>query len=145
MQLVEKHQIKTSHNLYSLCDTLCFLGKNLYNAALYEYRQSFIAKDKKTLGWVDINKIFNTNNQHDYRQLPAKVSNAVLKHLGDNITSFWGLVSGKRIKRGLYVSKDGKKINADVNGAYNIMAKERPDLVRSNRISLSYSPKRIKL
>ena len=53
--------------------------------------------------------------------------------------------SGKRIKRGLYVSKDGKKINADVNGAYNIMAKERPDLVRSNRISLSYSPKRIKL
>lgn len=96
MQLVEKHQIKTSHSLYSLCDTLCFLGKNLYNAALYEYRQSFIAKDKKTLGWTDINKIFNTDNQHDYRQLPAKVSNAVLKRLGDNITSFWGLMKARK-------------------------------------------------
>lgn len=31
--------------------------------------------------------------------------------------------SGKRIKRGLYKSKDGLCINADVNGSYNIMRK----------------------
>ena len=30
---------------------------------------------------------------------------------------------GKRIKRGLYKSKDGKLINADINGSYNIMRK----------------------
>lgn len=34
--------------------------------------------------------------------------------------------SGKRIKRGLYQSKDGRLINADVNGAINIMRKAYP-------------------
>ena len=31
--------------------------------------------------------------------------------------------SGRRVKRGLYVSKNGNKLNADVNGAFNIMKK----------------------
>jgi len=31
--------------------------------------------------------------------------------------------SGKRVKRGLYKAKEGKLINADVNGAYNIARK----------------------
>lgn len=34
--------------------------------------------------------------------------------------------SGKRVKRGLYVSQNGTKINADVNGAYNLLRKETP-------------------
>lgn len=81
MRLVEKHQIRRNHNLYKLCDELCFKSKNLYNAALYEYRQSFIDKNRKNLTWVEINKLFNSNNQYDYRQLPAKVSNLVLKKI----------------------------------------------------------------
>ena len=35
--------------------------------------------------------------------------------------------SGKRIKRGLYRSKYGILINADINGAGNIIRKEYPD------------------
>ena len=35
--------------------------------------------------------------------------------------------SGKRIKRGLYKSKEGKIINADVNGLYNILRKAFPN------------------
>jgi len=35
--------------------------------------------------------------------------------------------SGKRVKRGLYRSKDGLLINADINGALNIIRKEYPD------------------
>jgi putative transposase len=34
--------------------------------------------------------------------------------------------SGKRVKRGLYRSKDKTLINADVNGAYNILRKSNP-------------------
>ncbi|MED4269298.1 transposase, partial [Geobacillus stearothermophilus] len=33
--------------------------------------------------------------------------------------------SGKRIKRGLYRTKSGKLINADVNGALNILKKSK--------------------
>jgi len=35
--------------------------------------------------------------------------------------------SGKRIKRGLYRAKDGRKINADINGSGNIIRKVAPD------------------
>ena len=33
---------------------------------------------------------------------------------------------GKREKRGLYRAKDGRRINADINGSYNILRKECP-------------------
>ena len=33
--------------------------------------------------------------------------------------------SGKRVKRGLYMSKNGRLINADVNGAANILRKSK--------------------
>ena len=34
---------------------------------------------------------------------------------------------GKRIKRGLFISSEGIKINADVNGSYNILIKSKPE------------------
>ena len=37
--------------------------------------------------------------------------------------------SGKRVKRGLYRVSDGRYINADVNGAYNILRKGKPDAI----------------
>ena len=33
---------------------------------------------------------------------------------------------GRRKKRGLFVASDGRKINADVNGAFNVMRKCKP-------------------
>src|SRR5205085_12144728 len=35
--------------------------------------------------------------------------------------------SGKREKRGLYRAKNGRRIHADINGAYNTLRKEFPD------------------
>ncbi len=35
--------------------------------------------------------------------------------------------SGKRVKRGLYRASNGRYINADINGAYNIIRKVAPD------------------
>ncbi len=35
--------------------------------------------------------------------------------------------SGKRVKRGLYSASSGREINADINGAYNIIRKVAPD------------------
>ena len=92
MNLTETHQIRPNHKLYSICDELCFKSKNLYNAALFEFRQSYFDKEVDTLTWQNLNRIFNQNNQFDYRELPSKVSNTVLKKLGNNISSFWSLV-----------------------------------------------------
>lgn len=96
MRLTEKHQIHKKHKLYSICDELCFNSKNLYNAALYEFRQSYIDKNRKELTWIDINNLFVQKQQVDYKRLQSKVANAVLKKLGNNITSFKGLLKAKK-------------------------------------------------
>lgn len=41
---------------------------------------------------------------------------------------------GKRVKRGLFMSSDGRLINADVNAAYNIMRKAIPDVIFADGI-----------
>jgi putative transposase len=42
--------------------------------------------------------------------------------------------SGKRVKRGLYKSKDATLINADVNASYNILRKGNPEFKYDDRI-----------
>ena len=115
MQLTETHQIRPNHKLYSICDELCFKSKNLYNAALFEFRQSYFDKEVDTLTWQNLNRIFNQSNQFDYRELPSKVSNTVLKKLGNNISSFWSLVKkpdyNKKVRLPKYLHKtDGRFI-----------------------------------
>ena len=41
---------------------------------------------------------------------------------------------GKRIKRGLFKTATGRLINADVNGAYNIMKKAIPNVIKTDGI-----------
>ena len=115
MNLTEIHHIRPNHKLYSICDELCFKSKNLYNAALHEFRQSYFDKDLKAINWQTINKNFNQSNQYDYRELPAKVSNTVIKKLGNNLTSFWSLVKksdyNKKVRLPKYLHKtDGRFI-----------------------------------
>jgi len=42
--------------------------------------------------------------------------------------------SGRRVKRGIYRSKSGQTLNADVNGSYNIMRKALPNVFTDNGI-----------
>ncbi|MCL4495089.1 MAG: transposase [Firmicutes bacterium] len=55
--------------------------------------------------------------------------------------------SGKRIKRGLYRTKDGRTLNADVNGAANILCKSNHRLISDERVArgLLANPLRVKL
>ena len=105
MNLTETHLIRPNHKLYSICDELCFKSKNLYNAALFEFRQSYFDKEVDTLNWQNLNRIFNQSNQFDYRELPSKVSNTVLKKLGNNISSFWSLVKKSDYKKKVNLPK----------------------------------------
>ncbi|MCC5603674.1 RNA-guided endonuclease InsQ/TnpB family protein [Nostoc favosum] len=85
MQLVEKHVIHKSHKNYQEIDTLCFLSKNLYNAANYLIRQSFI-KDRKYLNYNEIQRVMQSSV--DYKALPAKVSQQILMILDRNWKAF---------------------------------------------------------
>ena len=100
MQLTERHLIKPNHELYKTLDDLTFKAKNLYNHGLYLYRQSYFEHKKNpetpVLSWADIDKNLRDQGHDDVRALPSKVANAVLKNLGENISSFWKLVRLKR-------------------------------------------------
>ena len=66
---------------------LCHLSKNLYNAANYEMRQSFIAGKKKSN--YQISTEFAKNSQSDYRALPAQCSQQIINLLEKNWHSFF--------------------------------------------------------
>ena len=51
---------------------------------------------------------------------------------------------GKRVSRGLFVSKGGFKINADINGSYNILRKEIPDAFSNGIEGVLVHPLRVK-
>lgn len=52
---------------------------------------------------------------------------------------------GKRIKRGLFKSSDGKLINADVNGSYNIIRKVFPNVFANGIEGVAVHPYRVNL
>jgi len=91
MQLVEQHIIKSNNELFSECDRVCLLSKNLYNYANYIVRQSFTNKENsKYLNYYDMNKLLK--NEKDYCSLPRKVSNQTLMLLDKNWKSFFASI-----------------------------------------------------
>ena len=86
MQLVERHKISPTHRFWRQIDELCFLSKNLYNYCNYLLRQSFIF-DSIYLGY---NQLYHqVKKSPDYKALPAKVSQQVLRLLDKNWKSFF--------------------------------------------------------
>lgn len=91
--LCERHIIKPSSPLFSECDNLSFLAKNLYNSTLYYQRHSLF--DSNFQNYYAVNKEFTHTNQSDYRALPAKVSKMVQKLVDANFKSYFSLVKKK--------------------------------------------------
>ncbi|MBV9708739.1 MAG: transposase [Chloroflexi bacterium] len=78
MQLTEQHVIKRDDPRFAAVDAASFASKNLYNAALYEVRQSFIHEQV----YLDNVQVYHRIKSHEaYKALPAKVSNQVLIQL----------------------------------------------------------------
>lgn len=86
MRLVERHIIKSSHKYYKEIDNLCFLAKNLFNAANYTVRQSFI-KENKYLNYAANYHLVKSSI--DYKALPAKVSCQIIRLVDRNWASYF--------------------------------------------------------
>ena len=99
MRQVERHWIREGHKLYPMCDDLTFKAKNLYNAGLYQIRQSIFERNKcqeeekpSVLSWVELVSQFRKEKQSDMLSLPSKVSANILKILGASISSYYQLL-----------------------------------------------------
>ena len=64
--------------------------------------------------------------EESYTSKASALDNDHIPTRGDHVIPVF---SGKRVKRGLYKSSSGKLINADLNGAANILRKESGELV----------------
>lgn len=82
VQLVERHIVKKD----STIEDLCFKSKCLYNYCLYIFRQAYI-KGLHYPSEYALSKQLGFENQFDYRNLPSKTSQQVIKLLYKNIKS----------------------------------------------------------
>jgi putative transposase len=78
LKLVEQHIIEKSDPRWAALDEAAFASKNLWNAANYLVRQSFIFQGT----YMDNVKVFHLIKFHEaYQALPRKISNQVLIQL----------------------------------------------------------------
>jgi hypothetical protein len=96
MQLAERHIIKSTEHRFVEIDKLAFQSKNLYNAANYVIRQSFIYG----WGYINYNEMNGLMKSHQaYKDLPAKVSQQVLMILDKNWKSFFEAVKAYKMSQ----------------------------------------------
>ena len=86
MQLVEQHVIERTDSRFAVIDAAAFASKNLYNAALYLVRQTFIF-EHRYLNYHEVQKRMQSHEA--YKALPAKVSQQVLMQLHHDWESFF--------------------------------------------------------
>lgn len=124
MILVEKQNIKKGNPLFQDLDLLCFLSKNMFNAAIYRFREIFFQNQKlqagqkrSKLSGFDLLKDLALNSQPDFIALPRKVSGAAVLSAYQTFTSYYGLVKlktkglyDKPINLPHYLPKDGRYV-----------------------------------
>ena len=115
MRQVERHWIKEGHELYSICDDLTFKAKNLYNAGLYQIRQSIFERYKSqeeekpsVLSWIGLVSQFRKEKQEDMLALPSKVSTNILRLVGSAISSYYQILKCYHDKSNLSVTSKPK-------------------------------------
>lgn len=93
MQLVERHVITPADPRFAPIDRAAFASKNLYNAANYLVRQSFI-QEGVYLTYHEMHR--QMKDQEAYQALPAKVAQWVLRLLDKNWVSFFAAMEAWR-------------------------------------------------
>ena len=85
MQLTEQHSISKSDPRYAAIDEAAFASKNLYNQAMYQFRQAYIHEGR----YLTYAAVFHRVKHLDcYQALPRKVSNSILILIDKNWRSF---------------------------------------------------------
>jgi putative transposase len=93
MRLVEQHRIDRHDPRFAAIDAAAFASKNLYNAANYLLRQSFIFQGEY-LNYYDVHAQMKAHQA--YHALPRKVSQQVLRMLDKNWQGFFAALKAYR-------------------------------------------------
>lgn len=102
MNKVERHVINKNHPMYSVCDNLCFLSKNMYNLCNYTIRQEFF-ETKKVKKYGDLNK--ELKHTDAFMELGSNAAQMVTKALCKSWKSFLVAVKDYTIHPEKYFAK----------------------------------------
>ncbi|MEG3968505.1 transposase [Microcoleus sp. T2B6] len=118
MQLTERHIIKSTEHRFAQIDGLAFKSKNLYNAANYVIRQSFIYG----WGYVGYNEMNRLMKSHEaYKALPAKVSQQILMVLDNNWKSFFEAVKAYKADPSKFTGRPKLPLYKDKTKGRNLL------------------------
>lgn len=118
MQLTERHIIKSTEHRFALIDELAFKSKNLYNAANYVIRQSFIYG----WGYINYNEMNRLMKYHQaYKGLPAKVSQQILMILDKNWKSFFEAVKAYKADSSKFTGRPKRPLYKDKAKGRNLL------------------------
>jgi putative transposase len=102
MRLVEQHVIRATDPRYAAIDRAAFASKNLYNAANYLVRRSFIHEGIA----LSVAAVFHLIKDHEaYSALPRKVSNDVLRQLDRDWRAFFAALGAWTADRAKFVRR----------------------------------------
>jgi len=116
MQLVEQHRIDRHDPRWQAIDAAAFASKNLYNSALYQMRQAFIATNY-VIPYEELAVIMQPTLQ--FQALPRKVAQWVVKQVCSAWTSYFAAVAEWRVRPGKfkghpklpkYLAKQGRNL-----------------------------------
>ncbi len=132
MQLVEQHIIKPTDSRFGAIDAAAFAAKNLYNAANYRVRQSFI-QDGVYVNYHDMHRQMKDTEQ--YQALPRKVSQQVLMLLDRSWKSFFAAIAAYREQPSSFTGRPGlprylDKTKGRATLVYTVQALSRPSLAQ---------------
>src|SRR5437016_1062160 len=132
MHLVEQHILTNTHPRFAALDQAAFAAKNLYNAANYLVRQSFIHQNLY-LNYYDVHAQMKAHEA--YQALPRKVSQQVLRMLDQNWQSFFAAMNAYRDNPSKFHKRPGlprylDKSEGRYTLVYTIQALSKPALKR---------------
>lgn len=119
---------------------LCKVSNNLYNQALYIFRET-LKNESKWLSYFELDKILkNTKNldgEINYRLLKSQCSQQVLKLLDKNIKSYYRSIQDYKKHSNKYKEKPGLPKYRKRGSEFNLYYPNQSCIIRNGKIILS--------
>ena len=148
LQLVKKIKVTDVNDAFC-CLLLSNTAKKLYNSALYLFKEQY-RKNQTTLTYQTLDKLIKNENLYPdyariYQDLPAKVSQQILKMFSQNIKSFFGLKQSakltdeqkKKVNLPRYYTKNGLVVVTYTNQALSKKAFNKEGVIHLSGTNLT--------
>lgn len=136
MRLVYRFNIGKDEEISKLCK----VSNNLYNQALYVFRET-LKNESKWLSYFELDKILkNTKNldgKINYRLLKTQCSQQVLKLLDNNIKSYYRSIQDYKKHPNKYKEKPGLPKYRKRGSEFNLYYPNQSCIIRNGKIILS--------